>query len=166
MDDWWGKASSARETTVPWSVCLWEALTHLHAILSTHQAERNAKLSFVICMMSLTTQESSFYWQRLQSKWLRGQPSPASEELLTVLHQSPGEEALPPGWACPSVQPASPVHQCRRGQSPPLTVSTRLTTVQTQCSAASTELWLCCSRSQPAKQNDWWALRLEVTLSP
>lgn len=145
-----------------WSVCIWGALTHLCTILSTYQAEWNAKLSYVICMKSLTAQESSFCWQRLHSEGLGGQRFPASKKLLTVLHQSPGEGMLPPGWAGPSAQPSSPAHRRLRGHSPTPTVSTSFTTVQSRCSAASTEVWLCRSRSQPAKQHDWWALRLEV----
>lgn len=79
---------------------------------------------------------------------------PVSENLLTVLHQSPGGEALPPSKAGPSVQPASSARWRLRGQSPPLTVSTSLAIIKTRCSAANTEVALCCCRSKPAKQND------------
>lgn len=110
--------------------------------------------------MSLSTQESSFCWQRLHSKWLGGQPFPAPEKLLTVLHQSPGEGVLLPGKACPSIQPVSLARQRLRGQSPPwLSAPASLLSRPVTVSRARR---LCCGRPKPAKPNDWLALELEV----
>lgn len=96
-------------------VCIWEglargqvggALTHLYMILSNYQAEWTTKLSLVICIMSLITQESPFCWQRLHSGWVGEPPIPAPEKPLShINHQE--KKVLPPGKAGRFVQPSS-----------------------------------------------------------
>lgn len=164
------RTTGEEEPAVPWNYsalecCLWEALTHLHAV---HEYSSNwHKLSFCHLMMSYSL----------------GRVLSADKDFRV----SGWEATFPSLWRAPNCPPSI---TRGRGASSGLGLSLSRS-LHPQCISAEGDralLWpsapasllypdpgqcclfrrfgFCRSRSQPAKQNDWWALRLEVTLSP